>query len=818
MARIKIVGESVVIISDIKFDDYKMIAKYRPTSFTNNSAPVFQDTSITVRFWKNSGSNGNGWVASVINVLEPIVDTACVAVHHPLPAVNVTATDDTVCYDGTASLFASSEIAYPQYITWYDKNMAEVLQIDTLNSGSSEFDPTHQISDTLYHVVVYNDTTCPYLPEIYFLPERVATEDFLFNSSKNGGTTLVTDADSIPFYDEGGISGDYLNNSNYIHTFEAENNNIELTLTSFQSYNSSDYLYVYDGYSTSAQLLYSAYNNLNSSMPKTITSSGKALTVRWVTNNSSVSAGWKGYIKTNTHNAIAVATSHVTIKGPLSGVYVTATNDTVCYDGTAALTATSEIGYPQYYTWYENDKVTVLHTDTVHNASEATLFTPEHQIKDSLYYVTLYNDTTCPFIPELHITTCSKDLTDNFLFGVSKNNGTTVVADIDSIPFYDEGGHGGNYFTHRANWTHTFTTESGHVVLKLTSFLSEPGCDYMRVYDGPTATGSYTELKGELTSITASNPRVITSTGNSLTVYWYTDGSQVRAGWDGYIYNTAAYKCVDIASATVHIKDPNGGQYVMATNDTVCYDETATLTASSSISYPQYYTWYMSDSVTVLSHDTIANASEVALFNADHQISDSLYFVSIYNDTTCPYIPEVHLHGCGKTVADDFLFNSSKTSRTTTLTAQDSIPFYDEGGQYGYYSTSTNYWYHTFTADSGHVVLKLNSFNTANSNDYLAVYNGTSASGTLLGGSTLYGNLTSSMPKILISSGKSLTVKWYRNSGISGYPGWEGSVYTDVAPTCIELAPAEVKVNPTYEFAPEYCMARQKVPDERNLL
>ena len=103
--------------------------------------------------------------------------------------------------------------------------------------------------------------------------------------------------------------------------------------------------------------------------------------------------------------------------------------------------------------------------------------------------------------------------------------------------------------------------------------MSEPCCDYMRVYDGPTATGSSTLFQGELTSITASNPRVITSTGNSLTVYWYTDGSAVRAGWDGYIYNTATYECVDIAPAMVHIKDPNGGQYVAATNDTVCMGE-----------------------------------------------------------------------------------------------------------------------------------------------------------------------------------------------------------------------------------------------------
>ena len=403
----------------------------------------------------------------------------------------------------------------------------------------------------------------------------------------------------------------------------------------------------------------------------------------------------------------------------------------------------------------------VLLVDTVR--SGCSEFDPAHQISDSLYYVTIYNDTTCPFIPEVHITPCSRELTDNFIYNASKNNGVTVVADNDSIPFYDDGGPSANYIEYTyAEWYHTFTTDTGHVVLNLTSFMSEQCCDYMRVYDGPTASGSYTELKGELTSITASNPRVITSTGNSLTVHWHTDGSVVRSGWEGYIYNTATLKCLEVASATVHIKDANGGKYVTATNDEVCYDETAALTASSSISYPQYYTWYMSDSVTVLQRDTIANASEVASFNPDHQIRDSLYFVSIYNDTTCPYIPELHIHGCGKTVADDFLFNSSKTSRTTTLTAQDSIPFYDEGGQYGYYSTSTNYWYHTFTADSGHVVLKLNSFNTANSYDYLAVYDGTSASGTLLGGSSLYGNLNSSMPRTLISSGKSLTVKWYR--------------------------------------------------------
>ena len=46
MAKINVVGESVVITSDIKFDDYKMVAKYRPGKLvlkggTDNEEPVF---------------------------------------------------------------------------------------------------------------------------------------------------------------------------------------------------------------------------------------------------------------------------------------------------------------------------------------------------------------------------------------------------------------------------------------------------------------------------------------------------------------------------------------------------------------------------------------------------------------------------------------------------------------------------------------------------------------------------------------------------------------------------------------------------------
>jgi hypothetical protein len=151
-----------------------------------------------------------------------------------------------------------------------------------------------------------------------------------------------------------------------------------LEISSLSTYNSNDYLVVYDGTSTSGTVL--SGGNLyctftSAQLPITMRSSGKSLTVRWVkyySNGSNTAAGWKGTITTSEKPCTSLAPATVHIKDANGGQYVTAVNDTVCYDGTAALTATSNLGYPQYYTWFKNDSMTVLHQDTVASASDAT--------------------------------------------------------------------------------------------------------------------------------------------------------------------------------------------------------------------------------------------------------------------------------------------------------------------------------------------------------------------------------------------------------------------------------------------------------------
>ena len=108
---------------------------------------------------------------------------------------------------------------------------------------------------------------------------------------------------------------------------------------------------------------------------------------------------------------------------------------------------------------------------------------------------------------------------------------------------------------------------------------------------------------------------------------------------------------------SVSLKRPLGNEVITVTDDAVCYDEAAALTASSDIGYPQHFTWWDKTQTTILKNETIE--SGVSHFNPEHQISDSIYFVSVYNDTTCPYVQGVY--------NEKILFPSSETSSKRTI-------------------------------------------------------------------------------------------------------------------------------------------------------
>jgi len=109
---------------------------------------------------------------------------------------------------------------------------------------------------------------------------------------------------------------------------------------------------------------------------------------------------------------------------------------------------------------------------------------------------------------------------------------------------YDSGGASGNY-SNNENISNTyFAPEGGTITLTFNSFNVENNYDYLHVYDG--ADDSATLLQ----SLTGTNnPGAITSSGNSLTVKFISDGIISAAGYHFTLSCSSDLPCADITSA-----------------------------------------------------------------------------------------------------------------------------------------------------------------------------------------------------------------------------------------------------------------------------
>ena len=759
-------------------------AAHRIASLTSSTS-TYRDTSITVQFIKKGNYVGTGWVAKVVSKVVPVMDTSYVYIHKPLTKAVISSTNDTLCYGETASLTANSSIKYPQYYTWWNDDLSAVLKQDTVSSGNvSHFNPENQISDSIYYVTIHNDTTCPYDPTGY--PAfKTLKPNLLMNNTSSTAKVLVGNLDSIPFFDHGGKNGNTTSTSTYYYLLQADpGQQVVLHIDTLNLYNSStNALKVYDGTSTSATLKADLYGAVSDT---TIVSTNGSLYL--YQKSTSGVMGWEGTI-TSDYQPFAVAKSEVSIRKPLGAVAVTATNDTVCYDYTADLTASSSLTYPQYYTWWNKDLTTLLARDTIN--SGVSHFNPEHQVSDSLYYVHVYDSLNCPYIPELH-KEVEKVLKAQVLMNSTSSGtstSTTIVGIMDSIPFYDNGGKTSNTTTTRTSYYKLFTAAPGQQVILHFDTLSLYSSTYcLKIYDG-------TSTSDPLLATLYSPVGDVTYKSTSGSLYLYHYNRYGVMGWEATVttdYNQYEQGlAVDLAESHVSIKKPLGKESLTATNDTVCYDYTADLTASSSLTYPQYYTWWDKDMTTLLGRDTVTFG--VSHFNPEHQISDSLYYVHVYDSLNCPYLPEVYNFGENKFLGD-FLMTPDKANKVTTLACGDSLNFYDEGGKTGSYTRHDQNYYHTFKAEEGkQVVLKLTSFYSESlSFDWMCIYDGTTPIARYRLDS-LGGNLNTSMPKTYVSTTGSLTVRW-RTDVSQLYDGWEGTITTDCHGT--DLAESHVSIHP----------------------
>ncbi|MBF9143216.1 CUB domain-containing protein [Hymenobacter properus] len=628
------------------------------------------------------------------------------------------------------------------------------------------------------------------------------------------GTNQTACAGTI--YDSGGASGNYSNNEDLtsVLTPGTAGSKVSLTFASFATENCCDYLRIYDGPTASAPLI-GEYKGATS--PGTVYASNSTgqLTLVFHSDGSVVQSGFEAAISCLTN--VPSITSFTPANGAVgTSVVITGTGFTgasaVSFNNIAAtsfvvnsatqitavvpagsttgpirvtvnsLTASSSTNFtlqaPTITSFTPTSGPagtsvvvtgtgftgatavtlggTAVPTFTVNSATQLTLTVPAGAFSGPIC-VTTPGGTNCS-------TGSYNTGTQGYLIGT---NQTTCTGTI-----YDSGGPTGNY-ANSEDLTTVLTpgTAGSRVALNFTSFATESCCDYLRIYDGPTASAP---LIGEYKGTTGPGSVFATNATGQLTLVFHSDGSVVASGFEatvscftilptitsftptsgavgtsvtitgtgftgatGVSFNNVPATTFNVISATQitavvptgaatgPIRVTNGVTVASSTNFTV---PAPTVTSFTPTSGP-------AGTSVVLTGTGFAGATAVTLggtpvttftVNSATQITLSVP-PNAFSGPICVTTPA----GNGCSTGNYATGNQAYLIGTNVTACSGSI--FDSGGPTGNYSNSEDLTSVLTPANGSKVVLTFSSFSTESCCDYLRIYDGPTASATLIG-------------------------------------------------------------------------------------
>lgn len=700
-----------------------------------------------------------------------------------VPGAEITTTDDEVCFGGEAALTATSTIAFPQYYTWYAPDRITILKQETVTAGGHSTLTVTPDEETDYYVAITNDENCPIVNQIHNHYVEILMDGY--------DSYSLSPSDSVGFFDAGGENGNYLTGWSGDYNFYAEEGSkIRIHFDTVQLARDA-YIQIYDGDNNNSTVAHITGSRGN--LDYTVESNRLRV---YFSGYSDMSApGWKAYVYSlNPRDENELAAAHVSFMQPtFNSSQITTTNAEACLGGMAELTAISTLTSNQYFAWYDNE-MNLLKQEVIPSGEYSEL--PVEVLTNTTYYVNVSTENECPALPPHY---------GEFCFDASQDGRTTFIETGHALNFYDDGGENNNYSDNANNWTHIFKAPSGgHVRIVINSFYTE-GCDYLYIYDG-----SSTDVSPVATLSSNQGGYTYTSTSESLTVKWYSDGSVVYAGWDALIgvpdvNDEMVASAFELKSVGVTVIQPTLGLPVTTTNDTVCYGSEAHLTATSTIDYPQYYTWYAPDAHTVLLRDTVDGSIKTeSSLNAPnyYQYQDQQYYVALGNGDNCPpVIAEV-------TNTKTVLLNSNAHEQTTQLAPNEVAKFYDAGGRENSYHDHNSDYTHTFQVQQGKIKVKFTDNNMSIcSHDTLYVYDSDHADDSRLLGKVInerddetdqrvmnYNNLS------YYSTGRYMTFQ-FKQGDNSWCSGWNATVMPYNIESELTTAEVNVKISSVPEMS-----------------
>jgi len=357
------------------------------------------------------------------------------------------------------------------------------------------------------------------------------------------------------FVDGGGDAANYSNNEDYTVTFVSSAPDKVIRID-FESFNTevNDVIYVYDGESNSDYLL---LEHSGSIIPRSITSTGSYLTVRFVSNSSLVAEGFKINISCadsgfeiydiGNYNGQTIQTCNAKFydAGGLNGTF-SAGNRTVTFQASAGTQLKMDF---QSFSIGSNDQLKIYDANTSTNligTYEST--TNPGQIISSSGYLTV----------ELTTVSANEDGWEAYItcvpvYEITQGGNQVICNGI----FTDQGGMSGNYSNDQDYEITLSSGSSDKLALKFSQLNIENGYDFLEIYDGPTTSSTLLyNLSG--TSI----PDVIFSSGSELTFHFTSDYSQAKLGW------VAAVNCISNES---YVLISDGGSHTI-NNPILFYD------------------------------------------------------------------------------------------------------------------------------------------------------------------------------------------------------------------------------------------------------
>lgn len=242
------------------------------------------------------------------------------------------------------------------------------------------------------------------------------------------------------------------------------------------------------------------------------------------------------------------------------------------------------------------------------------------------------------------------------------------------------------------------------------------------------------------------------------------------------VYVTALYDGTceyTIVEDTQRISIKGINPYIINTiDDRVCYEDDATLFASSTIDPPYKIRWYNDYNLTQLvKEDVVSTSGSSSQMSLPGLTEDKIFYISVESDDVCPT-------AYGK---DNHTLNMH--DGTTEISIGNTYRFYDSGGPNGYY-TRNEIKTHTFKSTDGKpITVRFDSY-------YISYYSLLYIfSGETVNDDSLILALNSSLsnPGVIKSKGDALT--FYFVAGNANTTGWNAVVEHEPAIVAARVRP-----------------------------